>query len=126
MKTFHDYCTHDGLSRIANKLAKGQQATVAFIGGSVTVGEGASDSEATSYRALTYRYLERRFPNVAFTFINAAIGGTTSTYGAFRLEDHVLDHGGVDLLFVEFAVNDAGNRIESIRAMEGIVRNAKR
>ncbi|KRF39119.1 hypothetical protein ASG93_23425 [Paenibacillus sp. Soil787] len=126
METSQDYSTRDGLKRIANKLTNGHQVTVAFIGGSVTAGEGASDSNATSYRALVCQKLERRFPEVAFTFINAAIGGTTSTYGAFRLEDHVLDHAAVDLLFVEFAVNDAGNRTESIRAMEGIVRHAKR
>ncbi|WNR43969.1 GDSL-type esterase/lipase family protein [Paenibacillus roseipurpureus] len=118
--------TRDGLKHIANKLTNDNKATVAFIGGSVTEGEGASDSEATSYRALTYRYLERRFPETAFKFINAAIGGTNSTYGAFRLEEHVFDQGDVDLLFVEFAVNDAGNLTESIRAMEGIVRHAKR
>lgn len=125
-ETIQGYFSRNGLRHFANKLATRKQATVAFIGGSVTAGEGASDSESTSYRALTYRYLERRFPEVAFTFMNAAIGGTNSTYGAFRLEDHVLEHGDVDLLFVGFAVNDAGNRSESIRAMEGIVRHAKR
>jgi hypothetical protein len=54
--------------------------------------------------------------------INAAIGGTGSDLGVFRLKHDVLDHDP-DLLFVEFAVNDAGAPSEEIhRCMEGIVR----
>ncbi|XEC95698.1 SGNH/GDSL hydrolase family protein [Paenibacillus tarimensis] len=118
-------CMRCGLPQVARKLAQGGAFTVAFIGGSVTAGAGASDPERTSYRALVCRNLEKRFPHVQFTFINAAIGGTDSTFGAFRFHDHVLEHGAVDLLFIEFAVNDGGDRRASIRAMEGLVRRAK-
>jgi sialidase-1 len=100
--------------------------TIAFIGGSVTQGARASAANVTSYRALTCRLLEHRFRQSHFRFINAAIGGTDSVYGAYRLKEDVFKRGDPDLLFVEFAVNDAGNRIESVRAMEGIVRQARR
>lgn len=123
---FHDFSMRNGLKRIALKLGNVPEAKIAFIGGSVTDGGGSSDRERTSCRALTCRYLECRFPETAFTFVNAAIGGTDSTYGAYRLEDHIPNLAEVDLLFIEFAVNDAGNRTASIRAMEGIVRHAKR
>lgn len=54
------------------------------------------------------------------------MASTCSTTGAFRLATDVLDKGPVDLLFIEFAVNDdqdaAHSRQECIRGMEGIVR----
>ena len=54
--------------------------------------------------------------------INAAIGGTGSDLGVFRLGHDVLQHEP-DLVFVEFAVNDGGAPPERIwQAMEGIVR----
>ncbi|GAA3408188.1 GDSL-type esterase/lipase family protein [Paenibacillus hodogayensis] len=123
---FTDYIIRGGINPTALKLNSGQPVTVAFIGGSVTAGAGASDASHSSYRAWTCRYLERSFPKTAFRFVNAAIGGTDSVYGAFRIKEHVFKDGPVDLLFVEYAVNDAGNRTESVRAMEGIVRQAKR
>ena len=95
---------------------------VAFLGGSITEMEG--------YRPLVYEILKKRFPNTAFTFTNAGIGSTCSNTGAFRLERDVLKNGPLDLLFVEFAVNDdqdgQGNTpAECIRGMEGIIRHAR-
>ncbi|MFB9278336.1 GDSL-type esterase/lipase family protein [Cohnella cellulosilytica] len=106
-----------GIDRVCN---------VAFIGGSVTDGAGASDPGRTSWRSLTCRYLAEKYPHVSFRFTNAAVGGTDSTYGAFRFRQDVPQAGAVDLLLVEYAVNDARNRDESVRAMEGIVRQALR
>ena len=58
--------------------------------------------------------------------INAAIGGTGSDLGVYRLRRDVLDHQP-DLLFVEFAVNDSGAPVDRIlKAMEGIVRQTWR
>ncbi|MDP6466594.1 MAG: GDSL-type esterase/lipase family protein [Pirellulaceae bacterium] len=94
---------------------------VAFIGGSIT--------EMNGYRPLVMELLQRRFPKTAFTFTAAGISSTCSTTGAFRLQDHVLDHGTVDLFFVEFAVNDdqdAGHAYrEALRGMEGVVRHTR-
>ena len=62
-------------------------------------------------------------------FTNAGIGSTCSNTGAFRLDRDVFRHGPVDLLFVEFAVNDDQDghftRTEAIRGMEGIIRHAR-
>ncbi|MEI8121759.1 MAG: GDSL-type esterase/lipase family protein [bacterium] len=94
---------------------------VAFLGGSIT--------EAAGYRPMVYDILKKRFPNTTFTFTNAGIGSTCSNTGAFRLERDVLQQGPVDLLFVEFAVNDDQdghfNRTEAIRGMEGVIRHAR-
>jgi len=99
---------------------------VAFIGGSVTVGDSQTELGGTSWRPDVCKYLTAKYPQLAFEWVHAGIGGTDSTYGVFRFDEHVLAKGKVDLLFLEFAVNDAGNKRSSIRAMEGIVRKAKR
>jgi len=95
---------------------------VAFLGGSIT--------EMDGYRPMICDMLGRRFPETAFTFTNAGIASTCSTTGAFRLKDDVLDKGSVDLLFIEFAVNDDQDahhtRDECIRGMEGLVRHVRR
>ena len=74
--------------------------------------------------------LQRRFPKTEFVFTNAGISSTCSTTGAFRLGEDVLSQGPVDLLFVEFAVNDDQDanhtRVACLRGMEGILRQARR
>jgi hypothetical protein len=61
--------------------------------------------------------------------VDAGIGSTCSTTGAFRLMADVFAQGPVDLFFVEFAVNDdqdaAHTRAECIRGLEGIIRHAR-
>ncbi len=95
---------------------------VAFIGGSIT--------QMNGYRPMVASWLQERFPKTEFDFVNAGISSTCSTTGAFRLGTDVFGRGPVDLLFVEFAVNDdqdAGHaRRECIRGMEGILRQARR
>lgn len=104
------------------KFTGEKKGTVAFLGGSIT--------EMDGYRPIVSDWLQKKFPETKFEFINAGIGSTTSTTGAFRLRSHVLDRGPVDLLFLEFAVNDDQDgdhsRAECVRGMEGIVRHALR
>jgi len=95
---------------------------VAFLGGSITEMEG--------YRPRVAKWLQARFPATDFTFTNAGISSTCSNAGAFRLHRDVLSKGSVDLLFVEFAVNDdqdAGHAADGcIQGMEGIIRQTRR
>jgi lysophospholipase L1-like esterase len=94
---------------------------VAFLGGSIT--------EMNGYRPMVEEWLTQRFPETQFTFTNAGIASTCSHTGAFRLNRDVLSHGPVDLLLVEFAVNDDQDAHHSaadcIRGMEGIVRHLR-
>lgn len=115
-----------GLPHASGTIARKQPIAAAFLGGSITEGAGASDASRTSYRAMTGQFLTDRFADSAVTCVNAGVGGTNSTFGAHRFQDHVLRHGPIDLLFVEFAVNDGTDREESIRGMEGIVRQCRR
>ncbi|MBV5342676.1 SGNH/GDSL hydrolase family protein, partial [bacterium] len=92
---------------------------VAFFGGSIT--------EMKGWHNAVMEQLKQRFPNTKFEFVEAGIGSTGSTPGAFRMKKDVLMNGKVDLLFVEAAVNDDTNGFDSIaqiRGMEGEVRQA--
>ena len=115
-----------GLPHVFAKLKAGKPVTVAYFGGSITAGAGASDGNRTSYRALVGQWLTATFPRSTVTNMDAAIGGTGSDLGAFRAGRDMLTHHP-DLVFVEFAVNDGGSPEPMIdRAMEGIVRQVGR
>lgn len=92
--------------RFFDKLRAGRAVTVAYIGGSLTAGAGASNAEKTSYRALTNDWLRRTFPKVKFTELNAAVAGTGSLYATLRARRDVIADKP-DLVFVEFAASDA-------------------
>jgi len=112
--------TRGGLGKSFRKF-RGKTATVAFLGGSITYNPG--------WREKISRYLTERFPDTRFHFIQAGIPSLGSLPHAFRLQRDVLDSGKVDLLFVEAAVNDKVNGLDSlteIRALEGIVRHARK
>ncbi|WNS46715.1 SGNH/GDSL hydrolase family protein [Paenibacillus sp. MMS20-IR301] len=115
-----------GLPGMRRRLAGNGPVTAAFLGGSITEGAGASEAEAMSWRALTGAYLQELYAGHPVRCINAGVGGTTSAFGAHRLQEHVLAEGRIDLLFAEFSVNDGEDRAESIRGMEGIVRQCRR
>lgn len=115
----------DGLPALAAKLVPGAEVTVAYLGGSITAGAGAS-SEAACWRRAVHTWLEQTYPQVRFVHVDAAKGGTGSDLGVCRLGLEVLANAP-DLVFVEFSVNDGGaSRENAIRTMEGIVRQIRR
>jgi hypothetical protein len=96
----------------------GAEIKVAYFGGSITAQPG--------WRPKTLAHFQKTWPGAKFTEINAAIGGTGSDLGVFRLPQDVLGKKP-DLMFVEFATNDGGAAPEQIlRCMEGIVRQTWR
>lgn len=102
----------------AKAAGEGTTVRVAYLGGSITAQPG--------WRPKSLNLFRQSHPQAKFEEINAAIGGTGSDLGVFRLKQDVLDHKP-DLLFVEFAVNDGGAAPEQIfRCMEGIVRQTWR
>ena len=110
----------NGLENSFQVFTQNKNATVAFLGGSITYNPG--------WRNKVCKYLQERFPNTTFHFIAAGIPSLGSLPHAFRLQRDILDSGKVDLLFVEAAVNDRANETDSVTqllALEGIVRHAK-
>ncbi|QHS56969.1 SGNH/GDSL hydrolase family protein [Mucilaginibacter sp. 14171R-50] len=119
---YHNYYSvRGGLQHFFSTVAKNQDATVAFLGGSITFNPG--------WRDKVCKYLKERYPKTKFRFIQAGIPSLGSLPHAFRLRRDVLDSGRVDLMFVEAAVNDRVNGTDSltqVRDLEGIVRHARR
>jgi sialidase-1 len=110
------------IGRVFDKLRAGRPVTVAYIGGSITVGQGASNAEKSSYRALTTAWLRQRFPKVEITEINAALPFTGSLYGTMRARRDVIAQKP-DLVFVEFAASDASDDETMVKkAVEGLLR----
>ena len=89
------------------RLTTAKKLNVGYFGGSITKGVGASDQNTTSWRALTTSWLKTNFPAANISEVNAAIGGTGSVFGAYRLVDDLkLKTIQPDLLFIDFAIND--------------------
>jgi len=101
------------LPNFFQKLEAGEDVTIAYLGGSITAQKG--------WRVQSRDWFEQQYPEARIEGVHAAIGGTGSSPGVFRVEKDALQ-AKPDLLFVEFAVNDAGASPDRItKAMEGIV-----
>lgn len=95
--------------------------TIAYLGGSITAGAGASDDQK-SYRGRVTSYIRSKLPDFEVKEINAGLGGTGSFLGAFRVKRDCMN-AHPDLVFIEFAVNDAGEtEKQCVAYLEGIVR----
>lgn len=108
-----------GLANSFIKFTQYKKGRVAFMGGSIT--------EHGAWRSMVCAYLQEKFPETQFEFINAGISSTGSTPGAFRFSTDLLSKGDIDLFFEEAAVNDATNGfgpVAQVRGMEGIIRQA--
>lgn len=118
-QAYQQYTTRGNLRNSFIRFEKERKGRVAFLGGSIT--------EMNGWKDMIEKQLTQRFPYTEFEFVEAGIGSTGTTPGAFRLDHDVLSKGKIDLLFVEAAVNDDTNHfsaIEQVRGMEGEVRHA--
>ena len=105
------------------RAREGERLNVVFFGASLTWGANASDPQLTSYRALIGQRLEAAYPRAHFKFYDAAIGGTGSQLGVFRLQRDVLARRP-DLVFLDFSANDDiySANPETLASYESIVR----
>lgn len=116
------------VQRAIEKARKGEEVTVAYLGGSITQGAGAKPIHSECYAYRSYEAFKRRFgkgngENVKY--IKAGAGGTCSELGLTRYEMDVLRRGSVvpDIVFLEYAVNDAGDETDGV-CFESLVRMA--
>lgn len=109
-------------SRLKAKMEQarsGEKTTIAYIGGSITEGVGASAGDC--YARLSYEFFRDTYgtgDNVEY--VNAGLSGTPSNLGVLRLERDVLSFKP-DIVFVEFAVNDSQDDIAK-ESYESLVR----
>ncbi len=85
---------------------------IAFIGGSITAGAGASES-SKSYAGMVGKWFFDHCSNIIH-IKNISIGGTGSDFGVYRLE-HDLGNFIPDITFYEFAVNDSSRPPDDIK-----------
>jgi len=107
------------LKAAIEKAKRGDNVTLAFIGGSITHGAGADPLHTSCYAHRTYTAFKEMFGKDGgnqIRFIKAGLGGTPSELGMIRYERDVLRNGTVqpDIVVVEFAVNDADDETKGI------------
>lgn len=107
------------LKAVMERAKRGEQLRIGFIGGSITQGS-LSSTPQTCYAYLVYEWWCKTFPKAELTYINAGIGGTTSQFGAARVDDDLLSQNP-DFVIVEFSVNDESDA-HFMETYEGLVR----
>lgn len=107
------------LKKAIEKAEKGEDVTIAFIGGSITQGAGAKPINTNCYAYQAYLRFKEMFGRNGgdnIHYIKAGVGGTPSQLGVIRYERDILRDGKVkpDIVVVEFAVNDAGDETKGV------------
>lgn len=106
MNLLHEYDEYinyrESLVNSYYKLTKEKELTVAYLGGSITLGR---KYENNCWRTMIDAWLKKQYPYANIKMVRAGIGGTGSSYGAYRVDNDVLAHDP-DLVFIEFAGND--------------------
>lgn len=107
------------IGKAMRKAAAGDEITVGMIGGSITQGSLSSTPE-TCYAYLVYQWWAKRFPGSKVHYVNAGIGGTSSQFGAARVEEDLL-FTYPDFVITEFSVNDSNTPFFQ-ETYEGLIR----
>lgn len=100
------------LKKALNRAKRGEDITIAFIGGSITQGAGAIPINTRCYAYQTFQGVceflgKGTGENIHYR--KAGVGGTPSELGMIRYERDVLRQKLPDIVVVEFAVNDEGD-----------------
>ncbi len=118
----------EALSNTYYKLTNDKQLTIAYIGGSVTDGYGASDQTKHAWAAHLGNWIKEEYPEVELTNKKLSIGGTGSYFASYRYEREIAPVNP-DLLFIEYAINDKYNGVtydQVVKSSESIVRLANK
>lgn len=114
------------LQNTYTRLTNDKELNIAYYGGSITQGYGASNVE-NNWRLKTRRWFEKQFPEAKINEIYAAFGESGTFLGSYILDDFVLAKKP-DLVFIEYAINDTYAGFDKTRAakqFETIVREIK-
>ena len=95
------------LSNTYYRLTVDKELNVAYLGGSITQGSGATEY-SKNWVALTTKWLSDNFPEATINENNAGLSNTGSNYGIFRLEEDIINIAVPDLIFIEYTSNDWG------------------
>ena len=103
------------IGKLIEKAKAGKDVTIAYIGGSITQGAGATpiNTECYAYKSFVgFKKLLGDGDNIHY--VKAGVGGTPSELGMLRFDRDVTNDGKIkpDLVIVEFAVNDEGDETQ--------------
>ena len=107
------------LKKVMDRAIRGEKLTIGFLGGSITQGS-LSSKPTLCYAYRVFDWWKQTFPQAEFTYVNAGIGGTTSHFGAARVQSDLLAYAP-DFVIVEYSVNDESNE-HFEETYEGLVR----
>jgi len=113
------YGNTERIAKVLKKAENGNPITLGYLGGSITQGSLSSTPD-TCYAAMTTKWWREQYPNTEFTYVNGGIGGTTSQFGAARVDSDILAYEP-DFVVIEFSVND-DNSLFFRETYEGLVR----
>lgn len=113
------YGNTERIAKVLKKAEKGNPITLGYLGGSITQGSLSSTPD-TCYAAMTTKWWREQYPQTEFTYVNGGIGGTTSQFGAARVDSDILAYEP-DFVIIEFSVND-DNNLFFRETYEGLVR----
>lgn len=107
------------LKKVIEKCKRGEEITIAYIGGSITQGAGAKPINTKCYAYRSYDAFCKLFsPNGGENvhYVKAGVGGTPSEFGMVRYDRDVTNNGEIkpDLVVIEFAVNDEGDETQGV------------
>lgn len=111
-------------NKAVEKAKRGEDTTIAFIGGSITQGAGAVPINTQCYAYKTYEAFKKLTGmDENIHYVKAGVGGTPSELGMIRYDRDVRKDGAIepDVVIVEFAVNDEGDETKGV-CFESLVR----
>lgn len=116
------------LTNTLAKIKNGEELNIAFMGGSITDGTGSTNPKQKGWPRLLCNWIESEY-NVKVNENRKSIGGTGSYLGSMRFSAEVVakEEDIPDILFIEFAINDAYlsySYDQCVRYAESIVREA--
>ncbi len=112
---------NERMKKVMEKAEKGEDVTLAYIGGSITQGYNAGTTEI--FAKLSSDYFRETYATTGkVNYVNAGLSGTPSLLGLIRSERDIFE-AKPDVVFIEFAVNDAQDA-QNKAAFESLVRKA--
>lgn len=118
-------------------LTEEKKLTIGYLGGSITLGTsanktiengkivGSDGTFADNYVNRVSAWFKETYPDAEIETVNAGISDTTTTFGLYRLENHLMNTDGhdiPDLVFIEFTSNDGGTKEQVIAQAESLIR----
>ena len=112
---------NERMKKVIEKARKGEDVTLAYIGGSITQGYNAGTTEI--FAKLSSDYFRETYATTGkVNYVNAGLSGTPSLLGLIRSDRDIFE-AKPDVVFIEFAVNDGQDNMNK-SAFESLVRKA--